>query len=250
MMVNVIDWLRFNKFPYWKIFKDSSADVPIVRFFPLEEKDKERPISDGVEALENALAVLAPGKYFIEAYPKLTDMRNKTSDWFQHGETAAPAVGQEPKQDPQDVAEMVRRGVAEELSRREHESHLKALEAELAAYRQKDSAYQEAVSGAIGQVMPFVTNYGEQFICGIINALNGHRGEMVSPRGIGNVNNLKRIAKMETREVNGDAQRLEKVIGELRQIEPEKWLDLLEALVKIHDTDPGTYGMARNFLLK
>ena len=55
---------------------------------------------------------------------------------------------------------------------------------------------------------------------------------------------------METREVNGDAQRLEKVIGELRQIEPEKWLDLLEALVKIHDTDPGTYGMARNFLLK
>ena len=127
---------------------------------------------------------------------------------------------------------------------------MKEMEAELAAYRKKDNAYRDAVSSAIGQIIPFVTNYGEQFVCGLINALNGHRGEMVAPHGVGRVVNNQKKVDMEEKEIGGDARRLEAVIGRLREIEPEKWLDLLEALTRIHDTDPGTYNMARNFLLK
>lgn len=55
---------------------------------------------------------------------------------------------------------------------------------------------------------------------------------------------------MPEQEIDETAKRFESIVDNLRRIEPEKWLDLLEALVRVHDEDPGTYAMARNFLLK
>lgn len=242
-MVNVIDWFRYNGFPYWKIFKDSGSDNPISRFLPLEEKDKERSLSEGLDHLKDALKHLSPGRYYIEAYAKINDTRNKVADWFDHAIDRGPGPSETPRKQDFDIEGIVKKRVAEELKRMDQEKEFAAMTAELEAYRRKDTAYQEAVSSAIGQIMPFVTKYGEQFFVGVINALNGHRGEY-----IGTTTKKKRV--MPEQEIDETAKRFESIVDNLRRIEPEKWLDLLEALVRVHDEDPGTYAMARNFLLK
>ena len=47
-----------------------------------------------------------------------------------------------------------------------------------------------------------------------------------------------------------EEERLQRVVLILRQKEPEKWLDLLEGVARIVESDPQTYAMARGFLLK
>ena len=251
---NIKRWLEFNRCPFWQILKRTDERAIFSFWFPKDSQEAEtKTVNDGLAAMDDALDMLAPGSYIVIANRDLKDVKNWRQTVYQHkmgeSDSTHPYVGVAETPAP-NIDELVRKGIAEEMERRARDARMKEMEAELAAYRKKDNAYQDAVSSAIGQVMPFVTNYGEQFVCGLINALNGHRGEMVAPHGVGRVVNNQKKVDMEEKEIGGDARRLEAVIGRLRQIEPEKWLDLLEALTRIHDTDPGTYNMARNFLLK
>lgn len=43
--------------------------------------------------------------------------------------------------------------------------------------------------------------------------------------------------------------RLEKILSDLQDMEPENWLDLLEAIVSLHDKNVVMYNAAKSFIL-
>lgn len=51
-------------------------------------------------------------------------------------------------------------------------------------------------------------------------------------------------------ESSSDEERLKQVVMFLRQKEPDCWLDLLEGIVRVAQTEPQTYNMARGFLIR
>lgn len=264
-------WLELVKCPFWRI-KKKTDDQPICEFwFPKDSQEAEKmTVKDGLAALDQNLDILAPGTYFITAKRDLKDLKNANETYFQHvgegvqnpqiGAVSQPMQSNTATDGGASVAEMVQKRVLEELAKRDEAAKVEALKKELAEYKKKDSDYQKAVTSAIGQISPFVTNYGEAFVCGVINCLNGHRGAYLKPHGIGKAQQTASTAEVKKKvtdkntdvvmEVSDNiAERTKKVIEDLQRIEPSQWLELLEAIVKLHDTNASTYNMARGFLI-
>lgn len=254
---NLLKWLEFNQYIYWKILPPKENAEIILSFWPKEEGKEDYTFADGREKMEEALDILAPGKYLVVAKRDTkNDQRNYRITPYQHKmedneRRFSDRVGM--VENTADISEMVRQGVEAELERRDKEAHLQELEKQIKEFKRKDTAYQDAVVSAIGQIMPFVSKYGEQFICGVINALNGNRGAaVISPQiaGTTNNNNKTKTIKVMEQDKSTEQERLQKVVERLEQIEPEKWLDLLEALVATYDNNRAIYDTARSFLLK
>jgi hypothetical protein len=244
---NILVWLEENGCPYWAIYQRKEDDQSIMSFWPkIREADSDNTSMDaGLAKLASALRILDGGTYYLMGTKDLKDQKNRVSTWITK-EGAPAKVGETPAKpapDTENIDEMVTRRVTAELERRAKEDELKRMKDELKEYKRKDDSYHQAVTAAIGKVMPFVESHGDEFVCGVINFLNGHRGPVAVP-------SVGQIKQSNMEEVNKDQARLENIVKKLRSYEGEQWLDLLEALVAVHDSDPATYNMARNFLLK
>lgn len=248
---NIYRWIQQQRTPFWKLYRRGSDEIIAQHWYTKgDDTNQGKTVDEGVAALADTFSLLSPGVYHIRINSNPNDGKNdRESDINHTTETANGVAGvgtldATPPEPAMDIKAEIQKGVAAELERRKKEEEIEQMAAELKEYKRKDSAYHDAVKSAIGQIMPFVQAHGEEFICGIINALNGNKAAAPVARIAGTQK------KNDMNELNDDAKRLENVIGQLRAIEPTEWLNLLEALVNIHTTDPATYTMARNFLLK
>lgn len=248
----VVQVLRANNIRFFKIRRPREEES-VFNFWPDKDSDEAEKgtTEDAIKAFLEFTDIYTDGRFILRGRDKLSNARADLLVEFILGmDIETPQIGAIP-QEPQrrgytedEITEKVNTLVATKLEEMKRAQELEELKKELKEYKGKDSAHRQAVDSFLGVALPFLQKYGDGFISGIINALNGVRtAPVISGQPTNETNTM-------TIENNEAAERLEKVITDLRKLEPENWLVLLENIVKLAKSDPGTYQMAKSFLMK
>jgi len=237
----ILDWFEDQNLLAYKI-TNRKGDICAAYWFSKDDPAAATATQDeAMERLERSLKALDPGHYIITGRKNLNDVRNDMGEEFTIGsETDERPTKEDSTIGALDLNERLEgiKKQAKEEARAEMANMIKYhdMERENKELREKvheleryqhdyDEKKLSLISTAIGAVK-------DQILPGIFGA------KAVSPAAIGSADDEELTA------------RLQKVVGEMREIEPDKWLDLLEGIVRIAKTDPATYNMAKNFLLK
>jgi hypothetical protein len=220
----VIEFIRFNEAPFWRIRKSENGA-------PITESDKPLTMDESVTRLERAFSLIGPGTYFLECWETEGQKKMWFKDTFQilpdNLQSAYVGAIQQSERPAQDINELVREAVEKERTRvklEELEAKCKALEAENAQLiKEADSATDRIFQ----KVEPYLGD--------IMNALTGKTPEPAAIAG--------------TEKTNEAQTRLEKAF-ELWQQHEHDTIGMVENIAKLAATDKGTYNMARNFLVK
>lgn len=251
----VIQVLRANNIRFFKIRRPREEES-VFNFWPDKDSDEveKGTTEDAIKAFQEFTDIYTDGRFILRGRDKLSNARSDLLVEFVLGmEPENAAVGNLP-QGPQrqglseeEITEKVNALVAAKLEEMKRAQELEDLKKELKEYKGKDTAHRQAIDSFIGVALPFVQKYGDSFITGIISALNGVKPAPV----IGETKQTTQPTEQKEMEATEEtAKRLETVISELRQLEPENWLTLLENIVKLAKTNPELYKTAKSFLMK
>jgi hypothetical protein len=213
----VIEWVRQNNCPFWRIKSGEKGFVLLV-----SDKDEKTTLEESLQKLQTSLQMLGAGSYFIEAWHEGLNQNSwfKTRFSLNEGVSGFPMMQPQQQNSNVDIAEQIREGI-EKYKLSEELHRLKIENNELRS--QLDSA----TTRILGRVEPYLG----QILGGIFPAQPGITG-------ITNNNE----------EMSPDQQKLEKAIETWSKKDSDFAL-LIEKISQLAETDPNTYNMAKGMLL-
>lgn len=220
----VIDWIRYNKTPYWKI-KRTESEPHMLTYSGDEENI---PLEESVVRLNNAFNFMAPGNYFIESWETKGQTKNWKRDHFQILPENQDYVGNASLQQmiaQQQPAVNVQEEIDKALAKYRTDVELQDLRRKCAELERENKELQSGIENSMTKIYNRVEPY------------------------LGMLLNIKDPAAVAVGSVTaGEAQaRLEKAFDLWQQTESDP-VTMIEKIAHLSKTDPATYSMAKNFL--
>lgn len=242
----ILDWIERSDGRFWWLYSKNKEDV--IERNETTKDDENSPqwtVENSVNKLSSVLDAIEDGVYWLECRTAISDIKHTNKTFIKlmpkPADTPAVIAGiQEPTVAANNIS-------AEELQRREKEAYERGLaEAKAEFDRQQMQAkigdLQKEVKelrssrygwmDGLGQIVNAVLPYIGQFLG------NGQAAIGAQPEQTNNNEGM-----------NEQQQRLNAVIANFQRIEPEKWLDLLEAIVRLAKEDQSKYNMAKAVLM-
>ena len=234
----LINWYRRGEQSCWRMLEgdctkgqgDENRTV-IATFMP--DADEDANFDEGEQNLLEQLEELTPGVYTLETRttPTATKSRKAVAFRCYTESEEESSVGRSSranndfddfigrlKAERESAIAQAREEFARELQIHDLERDKKDLEKRASEIEEKKVNYiGQAVAAITGMFMP-----QQQPAIGVVDGAPD----------------------------KSDEERLKQVVLFLRQKEPEYWLDLLEGIVRVAQTEPQTYNMARGFLIR
>lgn len=226
----VIDWIRYNKTPYWRIKRSESEQHMVVS----SGNEENIPIEESVSRLNQAFGVLSPGNYFIEAWEKQGQTKQWNRDHFQilpeNQDYVGSAQLQQMMQQQTPVVDVAAE-VEKALSKYKAEVELQELRRKCSELEKENKELQSSIESSIGRIWTRV----EPYVGAILANQPGA--------------NVASIGSTGTQKTSPDeAQtRLEKAFEKWQETEPDP-VTMIEKIAILSKTDPATYKMAKSFL--
>lgn len=253
---------------YWRITDTDGNLIAAVWATPKKDIDNVSK-EDSADHLRETLTDLDAGRYIFMQRDNENDQKNIMTVSF----TIPRGAGEQtPERVPQQPATVERERIsgfnaafdfeqkingikseAKAEAKKEAETTLKAAIKEI-EYKRKiedlerqlreSKEHKESTADKIGEIIDkyaplliqiFAPKLGEQ-----AQAITGTPEQQPQPQ-------QKEKNNMDE---NNAQNRFNTVIAKLQAIEPAQWLNILEAIVKLHDSDPATYNTAKTILLK
>lgn len=245
----LVSWYRRQEQPCWRLLdgdctRGTGEDKrnTISSYMP-ETKDVD--FDEGENLLTDTIEELQPGVYTLETYSARTATNTKKAVAFRHTtEEEDSNVGKATRsttsiddfigklrEERECALSQARQEFERELKVHDLENENKQLQKELKELKEENKELEQRASD--------IENKKVSYIGQAVSAFTGMFAPQTQP-AIGVVDGGQQ----------SDEERLQRVVLVLRQKEPEKWLDLLEGVVRIIENEPQTYAMARGFLLK
>lgn len=220
----VMEWVRYNKTPYWRIKRTEGDNQHKV----IDSGDEENiPLEESISRLNQAFGIMSAGNYFIEAWTTKGQTKNWNRDHFQLIPETNDYVGGAQLQNmmqPQSTVDLqaeIKRGIDSYKTEVEiQELRRKVVELER-ENKELSNGIESALSRAYNKFEPY----------------------------LGMILNVKEPAGIAVGSVQADdaQKRLEKSFEIWQDNEPDV-LVIVEKIADLSKTDKGTYTMARNFL--
>lgn len=220
----VIDWIRYNKTPYWRIKRTESEQHMATH----SGNEENLTLEESIIRLNQAFGFIAPGQYFIEAWEKQGQTKQWNRDHFQILPDNQDYVGSAQLQQmmaQQQPSVNVQDEVEKALAKYKTEVELQELRKKVSELEKENKELQSGIENSMTKIYNRVEPY------------------------LGMLLNVKEPAGVAVGSVSaGEAQaRLEKAFDLWQQTEPDP-VTMIEKIAQLSKTDPATYGMAKNFL--
>lgn len=221
----VVEFLRFNGTPFWKIY--NVGRTALISESPEEDNFT---LEGSIIKIESIIDILGPGQYGLECWESAGQKKERKKTSFEiygtsNENTQVAGIGSIPG--PSGIQDMINKALDEYKKEREIES----LKAEIATLKAENKELQTEADNVGTRIF----NRIEPFIGAFMNGTNATKEIATSVAGAENVEEVQ--------------QRLEKAF-ELWATKESDPLTVVEKIAKMAVDDPGTYAMARSILLK
>lgn len=254
----VINYANGENAHFFKIYQPNVSDKNACFSYWIDEADDQEKM---LAKLSSSLDLLQPGKYLIVVRKKADDNKNDRQTVFVVGAEKqlyqAPAISGTPTSFAEfyDKLEQVRKEERSNIDDRVSAAvHTAMLEDRLKALEKANIKQQEEIN-ALNKERH---EYGKEKLALISNGITGCQNiisgifQKQPAAQIAGVDGADQTAPAadEVELDDNDKARFVDVIQALRKIEPTKWLDLLEGVVRVYKESPTHYQAARAFLIK
>ena len=258
----ITSWYQRQAQPCWRLLDGDCTK-------PSQDAERRNTISsymadnadieEGEQLLVDTIDELQPGVYTLETYASPPGSKTRRAVSFRHSDTEAakPNTGGaitdfigRLREEREAALQQAREDFARQLEihdlKRDNESLKKLISDLKSDNKELEKRASEIEAKKVAYIGQAVGAFSNMFAPAPAQAAN-----------IGAVNGSTNEEEEENEEEgeieedpNSDQARLTRVIAILREKEPIEWLNLLEGIARIATTNPETYNMARNFLIK
>lgn len=220
----VVDWIRYNKTPYWRIKRSESEQHNVVN-----SGDEENiALEESITRLNQAFGIMSPGNYFIEAWGTKGQTKSWNRDHFQILPGNEDYVGSAQLQQAfqqQQPSVNVQEEIQKALTNYKTEIELQDLRRKVSELEKENKELQSGIESSVSRIW---------------NKVEPYVGAMMN-------NNPANVAAIGAVSSDQDQKRLEKAFEIWQETEPDP-VTMIERIADLSKKDPGTYAMAKNFL--
>lgn len=241
---NLLEWMKFHGYPYWKLCTDSSK-VKV-----LAENDETADIETSISKLDNVLNLIAEGRYFISCKKTESMTKGLHETFFAHtASNISPSSNISGAGSPltaEGIGDLVKRQVKEGIEKYKAEREVDDLKKQVEEYKKllkekEEGSLEKGLSKFIGTLQPYTPAILEHF--GIKQAAQ-KTATTIAVSGT-----EEQTTQATEEQINELQTRLENGLKTWSDADPEFYIEMIEKIAAGAKENPDQYKMYRGMLI-